>query len=279
MMNNTLFYNRKLVIATMHGKETVLAPLLQQQLGVVCITTPLDTDQFGTFSGEVERRGSPLDAAIAKCRLACAAVGTDLAVASEGSFGPHPVIGLVPGNDELVVLLDLKNNLQIAARHLTTDTNFAGRHVGSKQALKQFAAQIGFPQHALILKDRETAASKVIKGINSADVLYASFDEMGGYAWAETDMRAMMNPLRMKAIAAAGEKLVKKINSLCPVCSMPGFSVTGAIEGLPCELCRRPTSGVLMYTFTCEACSHTEERIPAGRSSFQDPMYCDYCNP
>ena len=55
------------VLATMHGKERVIAPILEQGLGLrVALALGLDTDRFGTFSREVERTGSQLDAARAK---------------------------------------------------------------------------------------------------------------------------------------------------------------------------------------------------------------------
>ena len=79
------------MVATKHGKEKVIAPILERSLGVkVLSTTNLDTDRFGTFSGEVERKGTPLEVARAKCEAALKLTGADLAVASEGSFGPHP---------------------------------------------------------------------------------------------------------------------------------------------------------------------------------------------
>lgn len=49
-----LFGGRSLVIATRHQKEKVIAPLLEDALGVKCFTiADLNTDLLGTFSGEV----------------------------------------------------------------------------------------------------------------------------------------------------------------------------------------------------------------------------------
>jgi len=70
-----------------------LAALLEKELGVICIVPEnLDTDLLGTFSGEIERELSPMDAARQKCLLAMELTGADLAVASEGSFGAHPLL-------------------------------------------------------------------------------------------------------------------------------------------------------------------------------------------
>ena len=268
-----------MVIATMHGKERVLAPVMEQQLGVRCEVVELNTDSFGTFSGEVERMGTPLDAALQKCRAAFEKTDADLALASEGSFGPHPVIGLVPGNEEWLVLLDRLTNRYIAARHITTETNFAGQQVSSFAELVAFGRRTGFPSHALLLKDRENTPTRCFKGITSEAGLREAFEQLGGQVWAETDMRAMHNPTRMKAIEAAAHKLADKVRSRCPSCHEPGFSITEAIEGLPCELCNRPTRGILFHIYSCACCGHREERIPPQRKAFQDAMYCDYCNP
>jgi hypothetical protein len=68
---------RTIAIATMHGKEAVLAPPLRQRLDIECVLARgLDTDAYGTFVGEVARRGTALDAARAKARAAMQLCGT-----------------------------------------------------------------------------------------------------------------------------------------------------------------------------------------------------------
>jgi hypothetical protein len=53
-MAHQLFKGRNLVIATLHGKEKVIAPLLEHALGVkIIVPEKFDTDQYGTFSGEI----------------------------------------------------------------------------------------------------------------------------------------------------------------------------------------------------------------------------------
>ena len=46
----------------------------------------IDTDLFGTFSGEVERKGTPVEALHEKCNLAYALTGCSLVIASVGVF-------------------------------------------------------------------------------------------------------------------------------------------------------------------------------------------------
>lgn len=108
-----MFAGRKLVIATKHQKEAVIAPPIEKSLGVNCfVAKDFDTDQYGTFSGEIDRKLSPLDTARLKCYAAMKANTCDLAIASEGSFGPHPSMFFVPADDELLVLIDKKNELE-----------------------------------------------------------------------------------------------------------------------------------------------------------------------
>ena len=102
-----LFKNRKLVIATKHKKETVIAPLLEKYLGVHCfVPNDFDTDTLGTFTGEVERKGNALETVRQKCLLAMEQTNCDLGIASEGSFGPHPTIFIAHADDEFLLLLD-----------------------------------------------------------------------------------------------------------------------------------------------------------------------------
>jgi hypothetical protein len=278
-----LFADRKLVIATMHGKELVLAPLLTEALGVeIVLPDSFNTDVFGTFTGEVERTLSPIDAAFIKCKTAMEQTGCDLAVANEGSFGPHPFIGLVSSDEELVVLVDAKHQLQIAAKELSTETNFDGKKCNSFGQVKSFAEQVHFPTHGLIIRKEKDSASPIIKGITDWDALEketAVFIQSYGQVFIETDMRAMYNPTRMKVIEAAGNKLITKIFSSCPQCNAPGYDVVDYVSGLPCSICDTPTRSTLAHLYKCGNCSFKEKKMfPYGKET-EDPMYCDVCNP
>ena len=47
-----MFKGRKLLIATKHHKEMIIAPILEKELAVTCYTSDVfDTDSLGTFSG------------------------------------------------------------------------------------------------------------------------------------------------------------------------------------------------------------------------------------
>lgn len=279
-----MFSGRRLLIATRHAKEEVIAPILEKELGVHCFTMPhFDTDAFGTFSGEVERKQGPLETARLKCLMAMEAAGCDLAIASEGSFGPHPSLYFVPADEEWLLLVDKQNELEIVEREISTETNFSGAEgIRTEADLRAFAHKAGFPGHALILRKTKDDYSTIIKGITTEEELLRAFWQLlpaRGSVYVETDMRAMMNPARMKVISQLTHKLVKKIQSRCPACAAPGFGITGAKPGLPCSFCSFPTQSIQSYLYTCQKCRFTQEEwYPKGKRT-EDPMYCDNCNP
>jgi hypothetical protein len=278
-----MFRGRTLLIVTQHAKEEVLAPVLEEALGVRCVVSEgFDTDRLGTFSGEVHREEDSLSTARKKCLHGMEKMGLDLAVASEGSFGPHPTIPFIPADDEWLVLIDQKHDIEIVVREISTNTNFQGTEVSSEDDLLAFAGRAGFPSHGLILKDAANPFTRVVKGITRSDVLIDTFHRLTsdfGKAYIETDMRAMFNPTRMAVIKSAALKLAEKTRSECPVCQRPGFGVTEAREGLPCALCHAPTRSTLSHIYTCLKCGHREEKMyPAGKT-LESAMYCDLCNP
>ena len=82
----------------------------------------------------------------------------------------------------------------------------------------------------------------------------------------------------MKVIETA-KKLAEKINSLCPICKMPGFGITNAKEGLPCEISSFPTRSTLSYVYTCKKCTYEKVELYPNAKQKENPMYCDICNP
>jgi hypothetical protein len=278
-----MFKGRSLVVATKHEKEKVIAPILEKELGVNCfVASNFDTDELGTFTGEVERKDDPLTTIKNKCLLAMEINNCDLAIASEGSFGPHPSLYFVPADDELLLFFDKKNSLEIIVRELSTETNFNGADIKTKLELNEFAAKANFPSHGLILRPAKDDFTEIVKGITNIEKLNTTFNyfiSSFGTAFIETDMRAMFNPIRMKVIERAAIKLTEKINSRCPSCNTPGFGVTDTKKGLPCQSCNSPTQSTFSYMYTCKKCSFVkEEKFPKGKFT-EDPMYCDVCNP
>lgn len=278
-----MFTNRKLIIATKHQKERVLAPLFEKELSVVCITPEnFDTDLLGTFSGEIERKDDPVTTLRKKCHLAMDLYHCDLGVASEGSFGAHPSVFFAQANDELLIFIDKKNDLEIIERELSTNTNFNAAEIKTEKQLTEFASNAIFPSHGLILRKSENDYSEIEKGITDWTKLADSFRyfiDTFGSAYVETDMRALYNPTRMEVIETAAIKLIKKINSRCLNCNTPGFGITDTIQGLPCSLCAYPSRSTLSYIYECTKCSFRKEEKFPHHKMYEDPMYCDRCNP
>ena len=278
-----LFEGRILIIATKHNKEKVIAPALEKFLGVKCkVAENFDTDSLGTFTGEIERTEDPFTTAKNKCLLAMEINNCDLAIASEGSFRPHPTFGFIYVDDEILLFVDKKNNLEIGIRELSIETNFNALEISTEEELIEFANSVKFPSHALILRKSRNDNSDIIKGITDWKLLKNSFNELKckyGVVYIETDMRAMNNPTRMKVIEGAAERLAIKISTCCPNCNVAGFGITAAKPGLPCSLCGFPTRSTLAYEYKCKACNFIEEKqFPDGKRD-EDPTYCDICNP
>jgi hypothetical protein len=278
-----MFENRTIVIATMHKKESVIAPLLEDSFNLKCVVpSEFDSDSLGTFSGEIERKDDPISTLRQKCLLAIKTSKLDLVIASEGSFGAHPSLFFAQANDELVMLLDTKNDLEIVARELSTETNFAAQTIKNEAELIEFAEKVHFPSHGIILRKSEKDFTKIYKGITKWEDLKFYFEEIrkeNGTAYAETDMRALFNPTRMKNIEAATRSLVEKLKSKCPSCQTPGFDVTNFISGLPCEWCSQPTQTLLKKIVSCKKCEFKKEVLfPTGKK-VESPEFCNHCNP
>lgn len=286
-MKNALFANRVGVLATMHQKERVIAPLLEQELGIkVVVPDNFDTDEFGTFTREIKRPGDQLKAAKLKAEKALLITGESLAFASEGTFSPHPFIPYIPCNREIVILLDKSNDLEIVGQELSTETNYSHQLVATVEEAYEFALKVGFPEHALVVMSDSSTTDKshIIKGITVKEKLFESVSVMltkstTGKVHVETDMRALFNPTRMKNIEKATLDLLRKLNQLCPQCSWPGFEVVETKKGLPCALCNLPTQMTRSVVYGCKKCEFNEERLFPDGLEKADPAQCMYCNP
>lgn len=268
---------------TKHGKEEVIAPLLFS-IGLGCETVPIDTDQFGTFSGEVERKGSVRETLRLKTEAVfCEKPEARLALASEGSFMPHPLIGILPSNHEALLLVDRELSIEIFVDVLSKETNHAEIEFSPKDDLDSFLRSIYFPAHAVIVRaDKKSPC--IAKGIQDQRKLYqaildAFMASKNGKAVLSTDMRAHLNPSRMKVIQSAGEKLISRIDSLCPDCRVPGFGPIRGIRGLICSDCGAETQGIKQVLWACAKCNHEQIRLRDDNVRLADPGECDYCNP
>jgi hypothetical protein len=271
----------------MHRKEQVIAPILERELGLkVIVPKQFDTDVFGTFTRERNRPGNQLETARMKAEAALELTGETLAIASEGSFAPHPSFPAIPSNRELVVLIDQSHALEIVGEELSLDTNFNHKTVKTLEEVQEFAQKIGFPQHGLIVRCSASPQdpNPFTKGITTeAELITAAITalerSLTGTIHLETDMRALYNPTRMQVIAQATQNLVKAVKQTCPECGFPGVKVIERRRGLLCELCNLPTSLTRSVVYGCQKCEVRREVLFPDGLTTADPTYCAYCNP
>ncbi|MFG9450962.1 DUF6671 family protein [Pseudomonas aeruginosa] len=101
------YAGRRIALLTQHGKEGAIASALDPALGCrVERVDGYDTDQLGTFTRDIPRAGIQIEAARKKVRIGMELSGLPLGLASEGSFGPDPMVGMFPWNVEFLVFID-----------------------------------------------------------------------------------------------------------------------------------------------------------------------------
>ena len=265
--NKNLFFNRKALIITKHAKQQVIAPILNEELGLhVSVATKVDTDEFGTFSGEVERPDTQYNTAKLKILKAFKLYPkAEIAIASEGAFAPHPDSSFIPLNTEIILLIDRKNHLEISAKYLSLSVNVKEETISTMEEGWAFARVIGFPETGVILKTTDKNNKPVVvKDATTNAALENALrsllqDSMDGKVTMQTDMRAHHNPVRMENIRLATIELLKKIQSVCTKCNTPGFDIKVLIKGLPCSICNSRTQSTLSHIYECKKCKHQQE--------------------
>jgi hypothetical protein len=280
--DQSVYSGQRVALLTQHGKQTTLGEVLNPSLGCqIEHVSEYDTDQLGTFTRDIARSGSQLDAARCKARIGMRLSGLPIGLASEGVFGPDPIFFMLPHNQELLVWIDDRLGIEVVAS-VSGKTNFAHKTVTDWEEAKRFAEFAGFPEHYLIVRPSDEHHPEFRKGLSDWDNLkdavnWALISSPTRRAFIETDMRAFANPTRMQNIRSAAEALVQKLRSLCPACGAPGFAKSGVIRGLPCEDCGQPTEEAKADIHRCVRCDH--QMVVNRETRFASSGHCDYCNP
>jgi hypothetical protein len=102
------YKNLTIALATIHNKEKVIAPAFRHALNADVIKVDVNTDQLGTFSGEVERIESPSKTVLKKTLLGINSSDIKRGLATEGSFHPHPLIPWLAIHHEIICFVDLE---------------------------------------------------------------------------------------------------------------------------------------------------------------------------
>lgn len=277
------YAGRRIALLTQHGKEAVIAPVLEAVLGCrVERVEGYDTDQLGTFTREIPRLGTQLDAARKKARIGMELSGSTIGLASEGSFGPDPFAGMFPWNAELLLFIDDTLEIEVCGVYQGPG---GGAYLRTEDwaAVEDFASKRGFPAQQLVLRPDDERSPRLRKGIADWTALRDAFswarDLSGsGRVFVEFDLRAHANPGRMENIRRAAEDLAIKLSSVCPVCGTPGYAMIDRLSGLPCGDCGAPTREPRADIWGCLRCDHRETRIRTDAVA-ADPGRCDRCNP
>ena len=91
--------------ATKHLKEKIITPIFSQ-LDIKITTANVDTDLFGTFTGETPRVGTARQVVLKKARQGISDSGLSFALASEGSIGPDAVTPFILSDIECMAWVD-----------------------------------------------------------------------------------------------------------------------------------------------------------------------------
>jgi hypothetical protein len=280
------FMGRRAVLSTMHGKQDAIAPVFLANLNlIVLLANGINTDMLGTFSGEIPRRGTMIEVAVAKARIGMDISRLPFGIASEGSFGPHPIFPIIPGGIELLVFVDDERGTVIHENLVIDDTNFAHLVTAPKEIISKFLYQVGFPSHGLIVcpnvGDPTEALVKGIVDLRTLESAIAGAAALSGDGRAriDTDMRAHLNPTRMKNLSGLASRLSDRLLSGCPSCAVPGWGRVEVIRGLPCEMCGTSTEIVMLEVFGCAACTYQEIRPRADGLTQTGSVNCPTCNP
>jgi hypothetical protein len=268
---------------TKHEKDLILAPLFNE-IGMRCESLLVDTDLFGTFSGEVERIGSVRDTLKKKVKAASDSKPQgNIFLASEGSFAPHPVIGFIQTDLESLLIWHKNLNIEIYAEYLCQNPVHDERSLGPRDNFREFLKQIKFPEHGVIVHP-DGMLNPIFKGLHQEhDVAQAMLDcfqaSTNQRVVIATDLRANHSPTRRQAILEAGKALFDKLNSFCPACALPGFAISRGLAGLPCGACGEATRITKDVVWECVKCAYsiTKPR-PDGKTQIE-PNECEHCNP
>jgi hypothetical protein len=277
------YTNLRLGLATMHGKERAIAPPFRRVMGAEVVVAPnLDTDELGTFSGEVPRPDALVETALLKAEMVFRGADVDCALASEGSYGPIGRVPLNPGGVEILAFIDRKRGIRLIETLTTHRTNWRLQRFEAGDPERLLALKgMGFPKFGVFV-GCNSDMSHPVKGLETVDEVIAAMDREArrsedGLAVLYSDMRAHRNPTRMKVLRALSWKLARRLATLCPRCESPGFGHIDSRRGLPCEGCRQPTHWIDFEIDGCVACGHAASRPRKDGRQTASRLSCKAC--
>lgn len=277
------YEGKTLFLPTKHGKGALITPSFKSILGVDLQEFDVDTDQLGSFSGEVPRVGTAVETARKKALLAGTPDKNRLLIASEGSIGVDPLIPFFNSDIETLLFIDEKLEIEIIETLRSTEIVAFSQRFKTGDDIEKFLLKAQFPHHKMIVKSTNPNNSLTFKGIDDYETLLkaisaCSSESEGNDCVVESDLRAHCSPSRQKIIRNLAYKLAKRIKNLCPLCQTPGWGLVSYIKGVPCATCTQVSiKTIKAEVFGCAGCTFSEE----GKTlrTFVDPAQCDWCNP
>ena len=279
----SLYEGEPVAFLTRHGKERVVAEVLEPDLRCRIVhVAGYDTDLLGSFTREIPREGTQIEAARRKARIGMEMARLPIGVASEGSFGPDPILGMIPWNRECLLLIDDRREIEISG-FAQGRAMSAGSPCTDWNEVVEFSMGAGFPAHHLVMRPEGSEDPRITKGISNWTDLERVYSQTqavsgNGRVFLEVDLRAHANPTRMETIRKAAVNLLENLRSRCPSCGMPGFAAVERIEGLPCADCGSATHEIRADLLACVKCAHRAV-VERDHGRAGNPLYCDYCNP
>ncbi len=269
------------VLPTLHSKGVLAEQAFREHLDMHVQELAIDTDQFGTFSGDIERKLSPKETAIAKAKLGLSLSGHSYALASEGTIGADPTVPFINSDIEHVVFVDSVNDVIISHAYRSFDISACTHEYKDGDDLEAFLIKADFPHHQLIVKSLDSGVVALAKGISNksdlTNILRKAKENGATKVVIESDLRAHASPSRAANIKKAFEELAIRIKSLCPQCESPGWGITSSVRGLPCTDCGEESDAIKAYVYGCISCTFTAEGDLIATSI--DPSRCSWCNP
>lgn len=277
------YFGKPIVLASKHQKLQLIKPAFDELIGCELFEAELDTDQLGTFTGEIARSAPPRETAILKARLGMEATSTPIGIASEGSIGPDPLIPFIHSDIEHMVFIDDENDVVISEIYRSLEITAATVTTAPGNNIDSFLRKADFPNHGLIVRPNEKQLAQAIKGITDPKHLIESINSISehssdGLVVIESDFRAHFSPSRQKNIERLAKLLALRVTQCCPECDCPGWGRIGYEKGLKCSDCGLFNPEVIRQEILgCVKCELQE--LGEVLETSLSPARCDFCNP
>lgn len=289
---------KHIVIATMHGKETLIWPVLQSQRDCsISVPESFNTDRFGTFSGERVRTDTQQKTAALKAKKACDITGASMAIWSEWAFFSDWPMWLATCNLECLVLVDTDHDLEITAwaRNYQVKSHRLQSSQWEEVEAYLLDPHTDFPNHWILIRPESynrrhylftstwyRAKRYLTKWIQTLDDAKHWFElaQVASSTWRvliEYDFRSQYHPTRQETISQAAHELVQRIQSSCPSCSSPWRWTSWYLGQAACLSCHAPTNYPTHEVWSCPSCLRAEAREIAIDNELIEK--CVYCHP